>query len=163
MALGISQKTIGGVGYSFHTLPASRGTEVWSALEPGIATAGNSLSAVAAVGGKNVANIAARGVSGEEKEAMMATVAMLTSLSRLPEEDWSTPDGGRMMGRRRVKQAMFEHVKVGGKPVEEDANFTGRLKFLYEVLGEALRFNFSDFFSGLAEVTDGIIAAAKPE
>lgn len=163
MALGISQKTICGVAYSFHTLPASRAVEVWSALEPAVATPGNSLSAVAAVGGKNVAALAAKGVSGEEKEALIATVAMLTALSSLPEEDWSAPNGGKMMGRRRVVAAMFEHVKSGGKPVDLDANFTGRLKSMYEVLGEALRFNFSDFFSGLAEVTDAILAAAKPE
>jgi hypothetical protein len=34
---------------------------------------------------------------------------------------------------------------------------------MYAVLGEALRVNFGDFFSGLAEVTDSLLSAAKPE
>ena len=163
---GISQKTIGGISYAFHTLPASKAIEVWAALEPSVTSPTNSLSAVAAVGGKNVADIALKGIGtmqGHEKEAMIATLSMLSALAGLPEEDWGKPDGGRMMGRKRVIQVMFDHVKVGGKSVDLDVNFTGRLKSMYEVLGEALRINFSDFFSGLAEVTDSILAAAKPE
>jgi hypothetical protein len=163
---GISQKEIGGISYAFHTMPASKGMEVWSAIEPAVANAGNSLSAVAAVGGKEVAALALGGVkamSGPEKESLMATVALLTAVSALPEADWAKPDGAPMMGRGRLVKTMFEYVRIGGKPVDVDVNFTGRLKSMYAVLGEALRVNFGDFFSGLAEVTDSLLSAAKPE
>ena len=160
---GISQKTIGGVAYSFHTLPASKAVEVWSAIEPHVTNPGNSLSAVSAVGGKNVMAITGKEMAGHDKEALIATMTMLSAVSKLPEEDWSMPNGARMMGRRRLSESMFAYVKVGGKAVDADTHFTGRIRTFYEVLGESMRLNFADFFSGLAEVTDSILAAAKPE
>jgi tail assembly chaperone len=162
---GITQKTIGEVVYAFRTLPASKAMEVWSALEPLVTRAGaeNSLSAVAAVGGKEIALIAGRDMPAHEKESLIATVTMLSALSQLSDDDWDKPNGGRMMGRRRLIKIMFEYVTVGGKPIDADVNFTGRLRALYQVLGEAMRFNFSDFFSGLAAVTDSLHGAGKPE
>lgn len=162
---GITQKTIGEVAYTFKTLPASKGTRVWSAIEPGVTNPGNSLSAVSAVGGaKELADaMSSKTMPAHEKEAMMATVAMLSALSQLPDEDWDKPAGGRMLGQASIIAIMFGYVTVGGKAVDADVNFTGRLKSMYQVLGEALRFNFADFFSGLAAVTDSLIGVAKPE
>lgn len=160
---GITQKTIGQIAYTFKTLPASKAMEVWSAIESHVANPGNSLSAVAAVGGKEVIAITNKDTPAHEKEALIATIAMLSAISQLPDDDWDKPNGGRMMGRRRLTRIMFDHVTVGGKPVDADVNFTGRLKAMQQVLGEAMRFNFADFFSGLAAVTDSLIGVAKPE
>lgn len=160
----IHQKKFGDVLYSFRMLPASEAMEVWAALEPFVANPGNSLSAVAAVGGKEVASIIAKGEAAADRESLMATVAMLTALSGLPGDDWSAPSGGKMIGRKRIVAALFGATTIGGTAIEPDVHFAGagKLKVMYQVLGESMRINFADFFSGLAEVTDSLLAAAKP-
>jgi len=162
MSLPVGSKKIGDVLYTFSMLPASKAMEVWSSIESFVVNPGNSLSAIAAVGGKQVQAIAAAGMPPHEKEELIATVTMLSALSALPEGEWTTPDGRRMNGRQRIIAILLSNVSVGGQPVDVDTNFTGRLKVLYQVLGEAMRFNFADFFSGLAAVTDSLLSAAKP-
>ena len=158
MALAVTSKKIDDVLYTFGMLPASSATEAWFSIEPFIANSGNALSATVAVGGKRMAamNVASSDVPTQERDEIMATVAMLSALAALPEEAWTTPDGRRMNGRKRVVSLLLDHVSVGSQKVDIDVNFTGRLRALQQVLGEAMRFNFADFFSGLAAVIDSL-------
>ncbi|HSS39034.1 MAG TPA: hypothetical protein VLT58_09720, partial [Polyangia bacterium] len=82
-----------------------------------------------------------------EQEALLKLV--LNLFTALPVDDWTTPDGRKNMGLENLMRIMFEHVSVGGQPVDMDTHFTGKNQDKYLVLWEALRHNFASFLGGV--------------
>lgn len=153
MALGISQKTIGGVAYSFHTLPATRAVHVHVALARIIGDAikaGGGAQLLSAIGKKDTTEA--------DAEAQMR--ALMSAIMSISADDWVTPDGRKMMGLTSLMETMFEQVKSSGKAIDIDAHFTGRGRDMYLVLGEALKHNFAGFLAGSpsASIHDGAAA-----
>ena len=135
---GISTKVIGGVTYSFHTLPASKAVHVHVALARVIGDAvkgGGGSQLLAAIGKQETT----------EADADTQMRALMSAIMSVSADDWVTPDGRRMMGLTSLMATMFEYVRAGGKSVDIDVNFTGRGRDIYLVLGEALRHNFAGF------------------
>jgi hypothetical protein len=155
----IHTKAIGkhGVVYAFGTLPASKALRVEVALARAI---GETLAELG-TGSLDQAMAAARGSEGgadagaEDAAKEALAKALMRLLSSLAVDDWQTPDGRKMMGLGSLMKTMFEHVTVGGQPLDLDVHFTGRTRDKYIVLAEALRFNFADFFTGASAGTGG--------
>lgn len=153
MALAISQKTIGGVSYSFHTLPATKAVHVHVALARIIGDAvkaGGGAQLLSAIGKKETT----------EADAQAQMRALTSAIMSIAADDWVTPDGRKMMGLTSLMETMFEQVKMGGKAIEIDAHFTGRGRDMYLVLGEAMKHNFASFLAGSPSPSNSDGAAA---
>lgn len=153
MPLGIGSKKIGGVGYTFDTLPASKALRVEMALGRAIADAlaqgagGTMAAALKGAKPKAVTEGEEVALDAGEQEGIIKMV--LSLFTALPVDDWTTPDGRKNMGLESLMRIMFEHVSVGGQPVEMDTHFSGKNQDKYLVLWEALRHNFASFLGGV--------------
>lgn len=98
----------------------------------------------------------------DEAKAIIFVRAATAIIQHLPPEDYTTPDGRKMLGLGSIFRIAFSTVTCDGVDVDMDVTFVAvdnkpRHRERYQVLAEALRVNFSDFFS------DALRAFAQPQ
>jgi hypothetical protein len=127
------QVKIGDRTFEFGILPASKALRVVGTLAPAVAEG-------------IVEFVQAFGEKDKAKQDQMVMRGVVAIISRMSAEDWTSPDGRRMLGVESLAVMLFDHASCGGKKIQIDATFQGCVKDLYVAVFHALRVNFSDFF-----------------